>query len=122
MNTIRKRGRPAKPYKELPSINFNDYKEYISIYKNSLLDRLEDEEISEIEKIQINAFLSLTASQQNLWIIRTICKDFNEFCKSLHLEDIRSVAYYELANIKKNLIKAVDEKIKDKEFPSIKLF
>lgn len=59
MNNIRKRGRPAKPDKEMPDINFNDYKEYISIYKNSLIDRLDDDDISEIEKIQIKSFLSL---------------------------------------------------------------
>lgn len=49
-------------------------------------------------------------------------KNFKDFCDALHMSDDRNVVYYKLSTIKKNLIKAVDEKIKDKEFPSIKLF
>ena len=63
------KGRP-KTVKPIETLTFNTYKEDITLFRNGLIDSMEDEDNeSELSKETIQKFLQLDVWRQNLFIV-----------------------------------------------------
>lgn len=71
------KGRPKK-IKELEQLSFKCFQEDISMFRNGLLDSLDDEDENnelEFSKRLVSNFLKLDVWQQNLYIVYLLNKD-----------------------------------------------
>lgn len=77
---MRRRGRPRST-KEIEQLNFNTFQEDITLFRNGLIDSLEDEDNT--DKETISKFLNLEVWKQNVFIVYLITKDKKFTIKSL---------------------------------------
>lgn len=111
----KKKGRPKKPKfadKVFNNkVNFGDFYDIINTYRDSLLDKLDDEEITYEQKIYIEEFFKLETYQQNILILRTEFGQTKLLAKLLKLDDFQDDITYIILNTKKLLKKRCQEKL-----------
>lgn len=105
------KGRPKQP-KELEELNFTTFQNDITIFRNSLIDSLEDEDNDDQEqKLLTTKFLNLNIWRQNLFIVYLLNKDkrnnnnkfsFKALADLLQVE--RGELMREIKSIKKELL------------------
>lgn len=105
------KGRPKQP-KELEELNFTTFQNDITIFRNSLIDSLEDEDNEDQEqKLLTTKFLNLNIWRQNLFIVYLLNKDkrnnnnkfsFKALADLLQVE--RGELMREIKSIKKELL------------------
>lgn len=105
------KGRPKQP-KELEELNFTTFQNDITIFRNSLIDSLEDEDNEDLEqKLLTTKFLNLNIWRQNLFIVYLLNKDkrnnnnkfsFKALADLLQVE--RGELMREIKSIKKELL------------------
>lgn len=105
------KGRPKQP-KELEELNFTTFQNDITIFRNSLIDSLEDEDNDDQDqKLLTTKFLNLSIWRQNLFIVYLLNKDkrsnnnkfsFKALADLLQVE--RGELMHEIKSIKKELL------------------
>lgn len=74
-----KRGRP-KISEEIKQLNLNTYQEDLVLFKNGLIDSLEDEENDDVmSKQTISKFLNMESWKQNIFIVYILNKKRYKF-------------------------------------------
>lgn len=101
---MKSKGRPKKK-KEIETLKFTTYQDDIILFRNGLLDCLDDENVDEHTKEIVNKFLKMSIWQQNIFIVyltnQTSHFTFKELAELLQVErnELRRV----INNIKKEL-------------------
>ena len=110
MTIIMTNGRPKK-HKELEELNFTTFQHDITIFRNSLIDSLADEDNDDQQQKDITTkFLNMELWRQNLFIVYLLNKDkrtnsklfsFRALAELLQVE--RNELMREIKSIKKEL-------------------
>ena len=99
-----KKGRPRK-VQSIEQLSFKTYQSDIQVFKNSLIDSLEEDELTQDQKNIIKQFLEMETWRQNIFIVYILNKKsqfkFKELAEFLKVD--RTELRYAINDIKKEL-------------------